>query len=178
MGRWSHLDTDEDRLPDGMTRVGYDADTQTYTYRDADGSLWRGAPGVQYGKLFRVKEATPLASVTVPEAAEGDEPEQVLNEGVWEPPGDEGPSRGNSFVKKVIKRLNSVKRSRAGTPASAHDSVAESSHAGGFDDDKHEVSVTAKSASPDRSFFGDEKQQLSEQRRSSDDASLAKGVAD
>ena len=60
MGRWSHLDTDEERLPDGMTRIGYDADTQIYTYRDSDGSTWEGAPGNQYGKLFRVK--TPPAA--------------------------------------------------------------------------------------------------------------------
>lgn len=53
MGRWSHLDTDDERLPDGMTRVGYDADTQTHTFRDADGSLWRGAPGCQYGRMLR-----------------------------------------------------------------------------------------------------------------------------
>ncbi|KAK3295441.1 uncharacterized protein B0H64DRAFT_145826 [Chaetomium fimeti] len=60
MGRWSHLDSDEDRLPAGMTRVGYDADTQVYTYRDSDGSYWEGAPGVQYGKMYRVRQAAPV----------------------------------------------------------------------------------------------------------------------
>ena len=60
MGRWSHLDTDEERLPEGMTRIGYDADTQIYTFRDSDGSTWESAPGNQYGKLFRVK--TPPAA--------------------------------------------------------------------------------------------------------------------
>ncbi|KAH8901747.1 hypothetical protein GQ53DRAFT_8767 [Thozetella sp. PMI_491] len=54
MGRWSHYDTDEERLPEGMTRIGYDADEQTYTYRDADGSIWESAPGNQYGPLTRV----------------------------------------------------------------------------------------------------------------------------
>ena len=65
MGRWSHLDTDEERLPDGMTRIGYDADSQTYTYRDSDGSTWEGAPGNQYGKLFKVK-TPPAASPPSP----------------------------------------------------------------------------------------------------------------
>ncbi|KAH6849661.1 hypothetical protein B0I37DRAFT_369511 [Chaetomium sp. MPI-CAGE-AT-0009] len=65
MGRWSHLDTDEERLPEGMTRIGYDADTQVYTYRDTDGSHWEGAPGVQYGKLYRVRPAPALPSVRV-----------------------------------------------------------------------------------------------------------------
>lgn len=78
MGRWSHLDTDEERLPDGMKRVGYDADTQVYTYRDTDGSYWEGAPGAEYGKLFRVRshrdEAPALPSITIPDDIDGDEP--------------------------------------------------------------------------------------------------------
>ncbi|SPQ22678.1 48f9a77f-bdbc-45b7-8cf8-497a92e24739 [Thermothielavioides terrestris] len=57
MGRWSHLDSDDERLPDGMVRVGYDADTQVYTYRDRDGSYWEGAPGCKYGRLYRVQPA-------------------------------------------------------------------------------------------------------------------------
>jgi hypothetical protein len=36
-----------------MQRVGYDADTQTYSYRDQDGSYWEGDPGVRYGVLHR-----------------------------------------------------------------------------------------------------------------------------
>ncbi|KAK1987482.1 LysM domain-containing protein [Colletotrichum cereale] len=58
MSRFSHLDTDEERLPHGMRRVGYDADTQVYTYQDADGSYWEGAPGQQYGQLMQVSGAT------------------------------------------------------------------------------------------------------------------------
>ncbi|KAI0168780.1 hypothetical protein BJ166DRAFT_263886 [Pestalotiopsis sp. NC0098] len=54
MGRWSHYDTDEERLPSGMTRIGYDADDETYTFRDADGSIWESAPGSQYGGLHRI----------------------------------------------------------------------------------------------------------------------------
>jgi hypothetical protein len=54
MGRFSHYDTDEERLPEGMQRIGYDADTEIYTYRDADGSIWEGPPGSRYGHLTRV----------------------------------------------------------------------------------------------------------------------------
>ncbi|KAM4063190.1 lysM domain-containing protein [Hirsutella rhossiliensis] len=58
--RYSHLDSDDERLPDGMTRVAYDADTQVYTFRDAaDGSYWEGAPGCQYGQLTRVSGPSP-----------------------------------------------------------------------------------------------------------------------
>ncbi|KAH8675380.1 hypothetical protein BX600DRAFT_507624 [Xylariales sp. PMI_506] len=54
MGRWSQYDTDEERLPEGMTRIGYDADEQTYTYRDSDGSIWESVPGSRYGPLTRI----------------------------------------------------------------------------------------------------------------------------
>lgn len=36
-----------------MQRVGYDADTQTYTYEDANGCNWEGAAGDRYGTLRR-----------------------------------------------------------------------------------------------------------------------------
>lgn len=55
MGRQLYLDTDEDRLPEGFTRVGYDADTGVYSYQDDEGNYWDGAPGHQYGTLRRVR---------------------------------------------------------------------------------------------------------------------------
>ena len=36
-----------------MQRVGYDADTQTYTYQDANGRLWEGEEGNRHGRLHR-----------------------------------------------------------------------------------------------------------------------------
>ncbi|KAI0429663.1 carbohydrate-binding module family 50 protein [Xylaria sp. FL1042] len=62
MARWSEYDTDEERLPEGMQRIGYDADTQTYTFRDADGSIWESAPGNRYGRLRRVEASSTLPS--------------------------------------------------------------------------------------------------------------------
>lgn len=56
MSRFSRYDTDEERIPEGMERVGYDADTQVYTFRDADGSYWEGAPGCRYGRLTKVSD--------------------------------------------------------------------------------------------------------------------------
>jgi hypothetical protein len=44
---------DEERLPDGLTRIAYDADEQRYTYQDADGSLWEGEEGERYGRLHQ-----------------------------------------------------------------------------------------------------------------------------
>lgn len=50
--RYSRLDSDEERLPENMTRIGYDADTQRYQYKDTtDDSYWEGPPGSQYGVL-------------------------------------------------------------------------------------------------------------------------------
>jgi len=51
MTNYSQYDEDEYRLPEGMTRTGYDADTQVYFYRDAQGKVYQGAPGNQYGVL-------------------------------------------------------------------------------------------------------------------------------
>ncbi|KAK3368525.1 hypothetical protein B0H63DRAFT_488626 [Podospora didyma] len=82
MGRWSHLDTDEERLPSGMKRIGYDADTQVYSYRDSDGSYWEGAPGCQYGKLHRATEqhAPPLPSIHIADDIRGEEKPYVLHD--------------------------------------------------------------------------------------------------
>jgi hypothetical protein len=35
-----------------MQRIGYDADTQTYTFRDADGALYESESGNRYGELW------------------------------------------------------------------------------------------------------------------------------
>lgn len=59
MSRFSHYDSDEERLPEGMVRIGYDADTEIYTYRDADGSYWEGPPGSRYGQLTKVSDGLP-----------------------------------------------------------------------------------------------------------------------
>ncbi|KAM0201517.1 hypothetical protein ACHAQI_011208 [Fusarium lateritium] len=48
----------EQHLPEGMEKVGYDADEQIYTYKDADGTLWKSEPGNQYGRLTQVKECS------------------------------------------------------------------------------------------------------------------------
>jgi len=47
----SYQDDDAGRLPAGLKRVGYDADTETYTYESPEGKLYRGAPGNRYGRL-------------------------------------------------------------------------------------------------------------------------------
>ncbi|KAF2260902.1 hypothetical protein CC78DRAFT_536075 [Lojkania enalia] len=51
MGRWVDRESDEERLPEGFKRVGYDADTQQYTYQDASGQYFSGEPGSRYGLL-------------------------------------------------------------------------------------------------------------------------------
>ncbi|KAF8877875.1 hypothetical protein BD779DRAFT_1803811 [Infundibulicybe gibba] len=51
MGRWTYKDEDSSRLPDGFTRVAYDADLRIYTYHDEEGRLYQGAPGASYGLL-------------------------------------------------------------------------------------------------------------------------------
>jgi len=62
MGRWTQYDEDEYRLPAGMQRVGYDADTGKYYFRDQASTLWEGPQGAQYGELRRVSEAPPVVA--------------------------------------------------------------------------------------------------------------------
>lgn len=51
----SDSDSEDGRLPSGLRRAGYDADTQTYTYRDRrTGEYYEGQPGSRYGNLTRV----------------------------------------------------------------------------------------------------------------------------
>jgi len=59
MSRWSQYDEDDYRLPEGMRRVGYDADTQVYTYQDEDGQYWEGEPGNRYGEMHRISDPSP-----------------------------------------------------------------------------------------------------------------------
>ncbi|KXN89694.1 hypothetical protein AN958_05234 [Leucoagaricus sp. SymC.cos] len=52
MGRWTQFDEDSARLPEGMKRVGYDADTRQYTFLESStGMLYESAPGNEYGIL-------------------------------------------------------------------------------------------------------------------------------
>ena len=36
-----------------MERIGYDADTMQYYFRDRDGSVWQGAEGAEFGEMTR-----------------------------------------------------------------------------------------------------------------------------
>jgi len=58
MGRWTQYDEDDYRLPEGMKRVGYDADTQKYYFKDQGGALWEGAEGTEFGELTKVGHNT------------------------------------------------------------------------------------------------------------------------
>ena len=101
MGRWSYLDTDEERMPSGMTRMGYDADTQTYSYLDSDGSIWEGAPGNRYGKIFKV--SSPPRLTARPKANSAPEPmkAQVANPKACNAK-TQVPSRSNLFDEDTI----------------------------------------------------------------------------
>ncbi|KAF2437224.1 carbohydrate-binding module family 50 protein [Karstenula rhodostoma CBS 690.94] len=52
MGRWADAESDAERLPEGFQRIGYDADTETYTFRAPDGQIYESASGNRYGELY------------------------------------------------------------------------------------------------------------------------------
>lgn len=57
------LRKDEYRLPEGMKRVGYDADTGRYAFQDSGGGMWQGRQGENFGVMtpgtFNVNLCTP-----------------------------------------------------------------------------------------------------------------------
>ncbi|KAF2637166.1 hypothetical protein P280DRAFT_472337 [Massarina eburnea CBS 473.64] len=52
MGRYTDQDSDVERLPEGFERIGYDADTETYSFRDTQGTMYESEPGNRYGPLY------------------------------------------------------------------------------------------------------------------------------
>ena len=66
MARFTDMDDDEHRLPEGMQRIGYDADTQRYTFRDAEGNLFESEPGSRYGVLRPAGFETPQSTSYMP----------------------------------------------------------------------------------------------------------------
>ncbi|KAF5385074.1 hypothetical protein D9615_000991 [Tricholomella constricta] len=64
MGRWTQYDEDEYRLPEGMKRIGYDADTGRYQFQDRDGSVWQGAEGAEFSEMTRVSDSRARGSAS------------------------------------------------------------------------------------------------------------------
>ncbi|KAI0138574.1 hypothetical protein F4776DRAFT_619003 [Hypoxylon sp. NC0597] len=62
--RWPVDGDDDERLPTGFTRIGYDADEGVYIYRAPDGSTWKGLSGRSYGELTQITRPTPLINNT------------------------------------------------------------------------------------------------------------------
>ncbi|KAG2130443.1 uncharacterized protein EDB93DRAFT_79197 [Suillus bovinus] len=64
----AYFDEDSHRLPEGIKRIAYDADTQQYIFRDRSGQLYQNPSGEKYGVLKPVSApATPRRSVTITE---------------------------------------------------------------------------------------------------------------
>jgi len=53
-------------LPEGMQRIGYDADTQRYTFRDTDGNLFESESGSRFGELRPAGFETPQSTSYMP----------------------------------------------------------------------------------------------------------------
>ncbi|KAJ7882076.1 hypothetical protein B0H14DRAFT_2340135, partial [Mycena olivaceomarginata] len=47
----------ESRLPDGMRRLNYDADTGQYMFCDRDGRLYIGQPHEKYGAITLIEDS-------------------------------------------------------------------------------------------------------------------------
>lgn len=61
-----YTDEDEERLPEHFKRIGYDSDTQIYTFEDTStGRLYESGPGNRYGVLNPVGETQPRDSAEI-----------------------------------------------------------------------------------------------------------------
>ncbi|KAJ7303021.1 hypothetical protein DFH08DRAFT_986971 [Mycena albidolilacea] len=58
MGRWTQYNEDSTRLPVGMQRIGYDADTARYTFSDEEGNIYTGPAHEEYGVLSLVRSSS------------------------------------------------------------------------------------------------------------------------
>ncbi|KAH7174523.1 uncharacterized protein B0J16DRAFT_375363 [Fusarium flagelliforme] len=61
MPRVTHFDDDHGRLPEGLKKCGYDAETNRHYYRDKEGRYFQSAPGNKYGRLDEVVDNSPAA---------------------------------------------------------------------------------------------------------------------
>ncbi|KAJ3885978.1 hypothetical protein GG344DRAFT_27090, partial [Lentinula edodes] len=57
MSRFTQYAEDSTRLPVGLQRIAYDADTEQYTFQDENGRLYYSASGESYGHLTIVGSA-------------------------------------------------------------------------------------------------------------------------
>ncbi|KAJ7443898.1 hypothetical protein B0H11DRAFT_2250323 [Mycena galericulata] len=58
MGRWTQFDEDSACLPEGVKRIGYDADTYRYSFSDREGNVYLGLAHEEYGSLTLVDKST------------------------------------------------------------------------------------------------------------------------
>ncbi|KAF7342103.1 hypothetical protein MVEN_01797600 [Mycena venus] len=64
MGRWTQHEEDATRLPEGVKRIGYDADTARYKFCDREGNHYLGPPHEDYGSLTLVGKTSRRTSFT------------------------------------------------------------------------------------------------------------------
>ncbi|KAJ6622809.1 hypothetical protein B0H10DRAFT_881106 [Mycena sp. CBHHK59/15] len=127
MGRWTQYDEDSYRLPEGMVRTGYDADTGRYTFQDRIGT-YEGLPGSKYGLVYPVSTSAPQRSLVDRRLPSVEQPSEAEQE-------------SSTRLKKAMRRatlpsmpdaLRSLKRSfstarkpwRRDRSAQNHDKVA------------------------------------------------------
>ncbi|KAJ7150471.1 hypothetical protein C8R43DRAFT_951446 [Mycena crocata] len=55
MSRCTQYNEDSTRLPAGMQRLSYDADSAQYSFRDSEGDIYLGPPHQEYGLLVRIR---------------------------------------------------------------------------------------------------------------------------
>ncbi|KAI0850318.1 hypothetical protein F5Y00DRAFT_233082 [Daldinia vernicosa] len=118
MGRWSYLDTDEERLPHGIKRIGYDADDREYTFFDtSDGSIWVGGYNGPTKCISRPDQAASSSDDSKDEPAYNNIPTEEVGKSDPQPSNNSPNTKAllNSFV--AVGRLARIIVARRGPGA-------------------------------------------------------------
>lgn len=168
----AYFDEESYRLPEGIKRIAYDADTQQYTFRDRSGQLYQNPSGEMYGVLKPVSApAAPRRSVTITErrdpalirarsvkrpAKTFDDflpPEYITNaedsSSAPDSPRDDITRANRNHALPKIPRIVEAMRPRAISPCASED------------DDKHYLLNDDHSASPTSYATHDDEKELS-----------------
>ncbi|KAG2094790.1 hypothetical protein BD769DRAFT_1518308, partial [Suillus cothurnatus] len=65
MGRWTQYDEDDHRLPEDVKRIGYDADSERYYFRDREGLVYKGPKGSS-AHILRLMQCPKYLTVIIP----------------------------------------------------------------------------------------------------------------
>ncbi|KZP21649.1 hypothetical protein FIBSPDRAFT_498883 [Athelia psychrophila] len=104
MGRWTQYEEDAHRLPEGVIRTGYDADTQTYFFSDKTTGLhYQSGPRQSYGTLELVDDSSTLHMFAPPDEDDSSQSEDLEDADSLQSEDPEDSSKSPSKENRKVK---------------------------------------------------------------------------